>query len=108
MHHSTRMLKFARLVFVASLIAGLGATVPAWAAPPANQGKIKGKGSGKISVDDADRAGSIDLGVQDIEGRIYKPSVFYVLARGNINYTGIEFRQNFLDRIVKGALKRPF
>jgi hypothetical protein len=102
------MLKIARFVLVGSLLVAM----PAWAAGPAapNQGKIKGKGAGKISVDDADRAssGSIDLGVQDIEGRIYKPSVFYVLARGNINYTGIEFRQNFLDRIVSGALKRPF
>jgi len=70
--------------------------------------KIKGKGSGQIRVNDNDRGGAEDLGVIDIEGRIYKPSVFYVLARGDIKYSGIEFKQNFLDRIVKGALKRPF
>ncbi len=95
---------------IVAVVVLLGA-MPAWAAAPNAAGKIKGKGTGKISVDDADRAssgGSIDLGVTDIEGRIYKPSVFYVLARGNINYTGIEFRQNFLERIVRGALKRPF
>lgn len=94
---------------IVAVAVSLGAA-PAWAEAPNTGGKIKGKGSGKISVDDADRAssGSIDLGVTDIEGRIYKPSVFYVLARGNINYTGIEFRQNFLERIVRGAMKRPF
>lgn len=69
--------------------------------------KIKG-GSGKISVNDADRAGIEDLGVANIEGRIYKPSVFFVLVRGDVAYQGIDFKQNFTDRIVKGALKRPF
>jgi hypothetical protein len=94
-----------RIATVACVLAAFSAG-SVWAVPPT--GKIKGKGSGKITVDDADRGGSIDLGVTDIEGRIYKPSVFYVLARGNIAYTGIEFKQNFLDRIVKSALKRPF
>lgn len=72
------------------------------------QGKIKGKGDGNIRVNDADRAGVEDLGVANIEGRIYKPSVFYVLARGEVQHQGIEFRQDFTDRIVKGARKRPF
>jgi hypothetical protein len=74
----------------------------------AKQGKIKGKGDGNIRVNDADRAGVEDLGVANIEGRIYKPSVFYVLARGEVQYQGIEFRQDFTDKIVKGAKKRPF
>ncbi len=69
--------------------------------------KIKGS-SGKITVDAADRAGIEDLGVANIEGRIYKPSVFFVLVRGDVAYQGIDFKQNFTDRIVKGALKRPF
>jgi len=68
--------------------------------------KIKG-GSGKISVSDADRGG-VDLGVANIEGRIYKPSVFFVLVRSDMAYQGIDFKQNFTDRIVRGALKRPF
>lgn len=70
--------------------------------------KIKGKGSGQIRVNDADRASVEDLGVANIEGRIYKPAVFFVLVRGDVNYQGIEFKQNFTDRIVKGALRRPF
>ena len=74
----------------------------------AKQGKIKGKGDGNIRVNDADRAGVEDLGVANIEGRIYKPSVFYVLARGEVQHQGIEFRQDFTDKIVKGAKKRPF
>ena len=76
-------------------------------AQTAGKGKIKGKGDGNIRVNDADK-GATDLGVIDIEGRIYKPSVFYVLARSDLSYQGLEFRQNFTDRIVKGALKRPF
>lgn len=79
--------------------------------PP--KSKIKGKSSGQIRMDSADRGGSgggsgTDLADIDIEGRIYKPSVFYVMERSNIQYTGIDFKQNFTDRIVKGAAKRPF
>lgn len=81
----------------------------AQAAPPTRESKLKGgKGDGNIRVSDADSRGATDLGIAEIEGRIYKPSVFYVLARGDIAYQGLEFRQSFLDRIVKGALKRPF
>ncbi|MSP90293.1 MAG: hypothetical protein EXR79_00570 [Myxococcales bacterium] len=76
-------------------------------AQTAGKGKIKGKGDGNIRVNDADK-GATDLGVIDIEGRIYKPSVFYVLARSDLSYQGLEFRQNFTDRIVKGAMMRPF
>ena len=77
--------------------------------PP--KSKIKGKTSGQIRMDNADRGGGgsgTDLADIDIEGRIYKPSVFYVMERSNIQYTGIDFKQNFTDRIVKGAAKRPF
>lgn len=72
---------------------------------------LKGnKGSGNIRVDNADRAaGGEELNPAiEIEGRIYKPSVFYVVARRSINYEGLDFKQDFLDRIVKGAMKRPF
>ncbi|MBI5608280.1 MAG: hypothetical protein HY902_05315 [Deltaproteobacteria bacterium] len=88
------------VVALASLVGGNAAAAE-------RASKIKG-GSGKISVNDADRAGIEDLGVANIEGRIYKPSVFFVLVRGDVAYQGIDFKQNFTDRIVKGALKRPF
>lgn len=78
------------------------------ASAQAKQGKIKSKGDGNIRVNDADRAGVEDLGVSNIEGRIYKPSVFYVLARGEVQYQGLEFRQDFTDKIMKGAKRRPF
>lgn len=87
---------------VVLLLVGLSAVALA-----AGPGKIKGKGDGKITVSGAD-AGATDLGVQDIEGRIYKPSVFYVLARSTFKYDALDFKQNFTDRIVKGAMKRPF
>ena len=74
------------------------------------QSKIKGKTGGQIRVDSTDKSSGsgTDLADIDIEGRIYKPSVFYVMERSNIQYTGIDFKQNFTDRIVKGAAKRPF
>lgn len=71
------------------------------------ESKVKGKGSGNIRVNDADK-GVQELDLQNIEGRIFKPSVFYVLARSEVKYTPLDFRQNFVDRIVKGAQKRPF
>lgn len=69
------------------------------------------RGQGNIKVSDYDRAGggaSTDLGIAEIEGRIFKPSVFFVLARRDFQYQAIAFRQSFIDRIVTGALKRPF
>ncbi len=69
------------------------------------------RGKGNIKVSDYDRssgAGSTDLGIAEIEGRIFKPSVFFVLARRDFQYQAIAFRQSFLDRIVAGATKRPF
>lgn len=96
--------------FVVLVLAGVAAlAVDAGSAEAqAKQGKIKGKGDGNIRVNDADRAGVEDLGVSNIEGRIYKPSVFYVLARGEVQYQGLEFRQDFTDKILKGAKRRPF
>jgi hypothetical protein len=88
-------------------VAALALTAGLAFAQPAARGKIKGKGDGNIRVSDTDR-GTTDLGVIDIEGRIYKPSVFYVLARSDLSYKGLEFKQNYTDRIVKGALRRPF
>lgn len=79
---------------------------------PERKSKLKGtKGSGNIKVNDVDRGagGGEELaGPIEIEGRIYKPSVFYVVARRSINYEGLDFKQDFVDRIIKGALKRPF
>ncbi len=69
------------------------------------------RGKGNIKVSDFDRSsggGSTDLGIAEIEGRIFKPSVFFVLARRDFQYQAIAFRQSFLDRIVTGATKRPF
>ncbi len=90
---------------LAILISSL--TIAAAAHAVERDSKVKGKGNGNIRVNDADK-GVEELDLQNIEGRIYKPSVFYVLARSEVAYSGLEFRQNFLDRIVKGALKRPF
>ncbi len=81
---------------------------------PERKSKLKGtKGTGNIRVNDVDRGsgggGGEELaGPIEIEGKIYKPSVFYVVARRSWNYESLDFKQDFVDRIVKGALKRPF
>ena len=101
-----------KAVIAAMLLMSLSA--PALAAGgdgTVRKSSLKGaKGSGNIKVDSADRAaGGEELNPAiEIEGRIYKPSVFYVVARRSINYEGLDFKQDFVDRIVKGALKRPF
>lgn len=99
------MAKVKQMGWVVALLCCVAA--PAWAGPQ-RESKVKGKGSGNISVDDADARAVEDLGKIEIEGRVHKPSVFYVLARNEVKYAGIEFKQNFTDRIVKGAMRRPF
>lgn len=92
---------------LALIVAGLLTLVAGSALAAERDSKVKGKGSGNIRVNDADK-GVQELDLQNIEGRIYKPSVFYVLARSEVKYSPLDFRQNFVDRIVKGAQKRPF
>lgn len=62
---------------------------------------------GQIRVSDVDKGGT-DLGQIDIEGRIYKPSVFYVVARSDTKYKSPEMPANFVPKILSGAIKRPF
>jgi hypothetical protein len=94
-------------VLLGGMVCLMAVAVPAWAGPQRDS-KVKGKGSGNIRVDDADARAVQDLGQLDIEGRVKKPSVYYMLARSEVKYSGIEFKQNFTDRIVKGAMRRPF
>ena len=107
--------RHALLALVGVLLGSLALAAPRPAAAqqaPQRQSKLKGtKGNGNIRVSDTDRpsGGGEELaGPIEIEGRIYKPSVFYVVARRSWNYEGLDFKQDFTDRIVKGALKRPF
>lgn len=86
------------------------ATPPSVSLVAAPKKKPLARGQGNISVNAADKRSQsdIDLGEQKIDGVLYKPSVFYVLARGEINFRALDFKQNFTDRIVKQALKLPF
>lgn len=66
---------------------------------------------GRINVADADRRRQqkeVDLGEVNIDARLYKPSVFYVLARGGLSWHALEIHHNFVPRILRDALKRPF
>ncbi len=98
-----------RLVGVLALLALVMTPILASAQAKKKRNSVRGKGN--ISVNKFDAAGQADgtdLGTTDIEGRIFKPAVFFVLARGDIQYQGLQFKQSFVDRIVIGALKRPF
>lgn len=65
---------------------------------------------GRIDVADIDRNKQNTENLEEIkiDGRIYKPSVFYVLARSNIIWGGLEIPQNFTSRIFRDAMRRPF
>lgn len=97
------------IVGVLAVVAMLAVPMAVFAAPKKARSSVRGKGN--ISVNKYDAAGQsndTDLGAIEIEGRIFKPAVFFVLARGDIRYQGLQFKQSFVDRIVIGALKRPF
>ncbi|MEY3012373.1 MAG: hypothetical protein RIT45_1108 [Pseudomonadota bacterium] len=95
---------------VASLSLAATLLVPAFASAQQKRNSVRGKGDIKVSDYDGrgGGGGSVDLGVAEIEGRIFKPSVFFVLARRDFQYQGIQFKQSFSDRIIKDAMLRPF
>ncbi len=43
-----------------------------------------------------------------VEGRIQKPQAFYILQRSNLNFEGLDLRQNFLPKIVQSVDQKPF
>jgi hypothetical protein len=96
------------LALIAGLVVLAFAFTPLAGAQEKKRNSVRGKGDIKVNSFDRGRSGSVDLGVAEIEGRIFKPSVFFVLARRDFQYQGIQFRQSFLDRVVSGAMKRPF
>lgn len=52
--------------------------------------------------------GVIDLGQLEVEGKVSKPQVFYVLGRSEFRYQGLKLKRSFVDRIVKSARTNPF
>ena len=95
------------------IVAACAMLLPMTAIGQAKKGRKSVRGKGRVSVDSFDQrtqsgGGATDLGDVEIEGRIFKPAVFFVLARSDFQYQAIEFKQSFLDRIIVGALRRPF
>ena len=94
---------------IAALFLGLAAVAMMMAPTDAEAKKGTARGKNRIKVDQyAGSGGATDLGVAEIEGRIFKPAVFFVLARSDFQYQAIKFRNSFVDRIVKSAIRRPF
>ncbi|HAN31714.1 MAG TPA: hypothetical protein DCQ06_08975 [Myxococcales bacterium] len=77
-------------------------------ASAAKKKRKSSRGQNRVTVDSFESGSGTDLGIAEIEGRIFKPAVFFVLARTDFRYSGLKFKQSFVDRIVKGALRRPF
>ncbi len=50
----------------------------------------------------------IRLDALKVEGRIQKPQAFYILQRSNLNYDGLEQKENFLPQIHKAVDDKPF
>lgn len=70
-------------------------------------GKIKvgGGSNGEIRVSGT----PTDLGRIDISGKVYKPSVFYVLGRSDLPlWKPAELPNDFVNKIFMNAVKRPF
>jgi len=95
---------------LAALCLGLAAVALTLTPLDAEAKKGSSRGKNRIKVDQYAGSGSdsTDLGVAEIEGRIFKPAVFFVLARSDFQYQAIKFRNSFVDRIVKSAIRRPF
>ncbi len=43
-----------------------------------------------------------------IVGKIQKPQAFYILHRSPLNYKGLEYKEDFIKKIIKSAKKGPF
>ncbi len=50
----------------------------------------------------------VELEGLEIEGRIAKPQVFYILGRSSIRYENLSMDQSFVHRIIDAAKKNPF
>jgi hypothetical protein len=81
-------------------------------AKPSGSGRIRTAqaNNGNITVSGKDRHGQkeVELGEVNIDGRVYKPSVFYVLARSSLSWKSLDFQHNFVPKILQDAYKRPF
>lgn len=49
-----------------------------------------------------------ELEAMVIEGKVAKPTVFYVLGRSTIRYEGLKMDRSFVRRIVDSARRNPF
>jgi hypothetical protein len=48
------------------------------------------------------------LEAMKVEGRIQKPQAFYILQRSNLNFDGLEQKENILPNIQKAIDDKPF
>ena len=56
----------------------------------------------------AKKKGVLRLDEFTVEGRIQKPTAFFILQRQNLDLDGLEKRETFLPKIVKSVERDPF
>ena len=54
------------------------------------------------------KKGVLNLDVFTVEGRLHKPTAFFILQRQNLDLDGLEKKESFLPKIVKSTEKDPF
>jgi hypothetical protein len=68
-------------------------------------------GSGPARAQDASRGAPprvIELEALTIEGKVAKPTVFYVLRRSQVSYENLKLHRVFVDRILDEARRNRF
>jgi hypothetical protein len=65
--------------------------------------------SGTASGPKSSKSKVVDLGEMTVEGKILKPTVFYVLARKSFNWQASKIHSpDFVKRIISSSRKNPF
>ena len=93
------------------IIIGLACALMLVASPTLAKPKKKDKNAGRITVESfKQKTASVSLGTTVVKGRIYKPSVFFIVSRASVRGAlapRYHFR-GYIGRILNDALKRPF
>ena len=56
----------------------------------------------------ARKKGVLKLDEFTVEGRLHKPTAFFILQRQNLDLEGLDKKETFLPKIVKSVEKDPF
>lgn len=92
------------------IIIGLACALMLIASPTLAKSKKKKKNSGRVTVESFKKRTVTDLGTEEVNGRVAKPSVFFIVSRASVSglmAPRYQFR-GYIGKILNEALKRPF